>query len=151
MKKVWIGFVLIFHYQVSLNAQHVKKAEIFAQTKAANDLSLQGHIEKNASKITEVYTDDAMILPPGLPAPIRDKKEIFKYYVNGFSSGTSLRITTDTLRYDVIDENHAIEVGIYTILYETNGAKDLSEIKGTMLIFWERQKGAWRIKADMWH
>lgn len=154
MKKIIFSSALfILLSPIAMAQKHKTVAQdIYLQTKAANDASLQGHIEKNADKICAVYTEDAIILPPNTAVPIQGKKSIYDYYIEGFKTGTSLKISTTNISYEVIDKNHAHEVGVYSILYKANDSDQEVEIKGKMLIVWERnKKGEWKIKLDMWH
>lgn len=151
-----IAFVLVLSglifNKVTAQEKQMNKEKIFKETKAANDASLQGHLEKNVTKISQVYADDAILLPPGTTEPIRGKEAIIRYYMEGLKNGSSLAITTENIAYEVIDERHANEVGHYTILYRANGSDKDIEIKGTMLICWEKNaKNEWKIKFDMWH
>jgi len=128
------------------------KQAIFQQTKAANDASLQGHIEKDAAKISRVYTDDAILLPPGGAAPIVGKSAIEAHYAKGVAApGNTLKIETENIHYEVIDEDNAQEVGRYSILFQADSTQKPIEIKGEMLIAWRRVGGVWKIKLDMWH
>lgn len=128
------------------------KDRIFKQTKAANDASLQGHVERNVDKITAVYTDDAIILPPGGVQPVQGIKAIRDYYTKGLEGGRVLKVSTENISYEVIDASRAVEVGHYTLVYKADNAEKETEIKGTMLIQWEKNKhGEWKIKLDMWH
>jgi ketosteroid isomerase-like protein len=129
-----------------------KADAIFKFTKAANDASLQGHIERNVDKICAVYADDAIILPPGGVEPIRGIKAIREYYAEGFKGGRVLNVSTENISFEVINAKNAVEVGRYTMIYKAANAEKEIEIKGTMLIQWEKNKrGEWKIKLDMWH
>lgn len=154
MKQIVYVFLLsgLIFNKVTAQEKQMNKEKIFKETKTANDASLQGHLEKNVTKICQVYADDAILLPPGAPEPIQGKEGIIRYYTEGLKNGSSLAITTENIAYEVIDERHANEVGRYTILYRANGSDKGVEIKGTMLICWEKNvKNEWKIKFDMWH
>lgn len=128
------------------------KEKVFRLTKTANDSSLQGHVERNVDKIIGVYTDDTIILPPGGIEPIRGIAAIRDHYAKGLQGGRVLKATTENISYEVIGANHAVEVGRYTLIYIAAGTEKEIEIKGTMLINWEKNKrGEWKIKLDMWH
>ncbi|MCW5922875.1 MAG: nuclear transport factor 2 family protein [Saprospiraceae bacterium] len=128
------------------------KEEVFKLTKAANDASLQGHIEKNADKIIAVYTEDAVVLPPNGVKPIIGLDSIKRYYQNSLKGeGKSIEITTENLRFDVIDQNNATELGKYNIKYQASDTSAVTVFKGEMLIVWKKQNGQWKIYLDMWH
>lgn len=132
--------------------QENDKEQIYALTKAANDASLKGHLEKNAGKITAVYTNDAVILPPGGIKPVMGIDSIRSYYEKGFAgTGSIVVIKTENIRYDVVDENNATELGSYVIQYKDSGSSNIKEFKGEMLIVWKKVNGEWKIYLDMWH
>ncbi|MFN7115591.1 MAG: YybH family protein [Saprospiraceae bacterium] len=152
MKKLFFITVGLIFATACTNSETTQQALVFAQTKAANDASLQGYVEKNAAKIYAVYADDAILLPPGGVAPVQGKQAIEAYYQNAVQApGATLQITTENLHYEVIDASHAQEVGRYTIVYQADTAQVPTEIKGHMLINWEKVNGEWKIKLDMWH
>ena len=153
MKKLlfFAAIVLVYVSCFSEN-ESIQKDEIFRLTKAANDESLKGHIEKDADKITAVYTSDAVLLPPGGIKPIVGIESIRNYYKKGFEgSGRSIGIVTENLKYDVVNENNTIELGSYTIQYKKSDTSAITEIKGEMLIVWKRIDDHWKIHMDMWH
>lgn len=132
--------------------KRLNKDEFFQQTKMVNDTSLQGHIEKNVRKIISAYSNDAIVLPPGGIKPIEGMENIRAYYQNSVNGeGRTVEISTSNIRYDVIDENNATELGSYVIRYQPNDTPALTEIKGEMLIVWKRVEGKWKIYLDMWH
>lgn len=150
-KQSLVSLALVWATACGIAQTKPEAATIAAATKAANDASLQGHIEKNVDKICAVYAADAIILPPG-GAPIRGIKNIREHYTAALRSGSSLKITTENIHYEVIDERHAQEVGSYSIVYRANDSDKSIEIKGFMLIAWEKDKdGTWKITLDMWH
>jgi ketosteroid isomerase-like protein len=151
MKKIVFAFIII-SCSCNQNTKNINKEDIFKQTKAANDESLKGHIEKNADKIIAVYTKDAVVLPPGGISPIISIDSIKTYYKKGLEgTGRSIEIKTDNIRYDVIDENNATELGKYLIKYKASDTSAISEFKGEMLIVWKKIDGKWKIYLDMWH
>lgn len=149
MKGVIFLFVVLLA-AVAVGAQN--KEEVFRSTKQANDSSLRGHIERNLDKIVEVYAEDAIILPPGGVEYLVGLKPIREYYLKGFESGKVLKAETENISFDVTGKNSAVEVGRYTLIYLAAGSDKPVEIKGTMLLTWEKnKKGQWKIKRDMWH
>jgi ketosteroid isomerase-like protein len=153
MKQVTI-LLLYATFLFSCNSakQNPNKDEIYKLTKAANDASLQGHIEKNIDKITTVYTADAIVLPPGGEKPVVGIDSIKSYYKKGLEGvGRSTAITTENIRYDMADENNATELGKYVIKYKASDTSSITEFKGEMLIVWKKVDGQWKIYLDMWH
>ena len=123
---------------------------IYESTKKVNDLSLKGYIEENVDLIISALADDAILLPPGQEKVIVGIDSINKFYKESIDApGRCTEIKTNTIRFDVIDDNNATQVGDYIIKYDTNG--DLTEIKGKMLIVWKKINGKWKIYLDMWH
>lgn len=129
-----------------------KRESVFEATKAVNDASLRGHVERDVEKIVAAYAPDAIVLPPGGVEPLRGLAAIRDYYAKGFDGGRVLRVTTENLSFEALDARRAVEVGRYTMLYRAAGADRDTVIKGTMVIQWEKNKrGEWKIKLDMWH
>ncbi len=151
MKQITILLVATIFISCNNNST-MNKDEIYKLTKAANDESLKGHIEKNVDKITAVYTNDAVVLPPGGVKPIVGIDSIKSYYKKGLEGiGRSTEIITETLRYDVANENNATELGKYIIKYKASDTAAITEFKGEMLIVWKKIDGQWKIYLDMWH
>jgi ketosteroid isomerase-like protein len=149
MKRILLAALLL---TITSVAAAQDKDKIFKLTKAANDSSLQGHIERNVEKIVAVYADDAIILPPGGVEPVKGITALREYYRKGLQGGRVLKATTENISYEVIDSRRAVEVGRYTLVYKADNAEKEIEIKGTMVIQWEKNKrGEWKIKLDMWH
>lgn len=153
MKKT-ISFILLAVLVISCATETARTSrdEIYKLTKQANDESLKGHLEKNADKITAVYHPDAIVLPPGGVAPLIGIDSIKTYYARSVQgSGKTLDITTENIRYDVSDENNAVELGKYVIRYQSSDTSTVTEFKGEMLIVWKKIEGKWKIYLDMWH
>jgi ketosteroid isomerase-like protein len=151
-KFYWFALGISVTLTACSTQQIINKEKIAAQTKAANDASLQGHMDKNADKICEVYSENAIILPPGGIRPIESKSAIKNYYMAGFNGGSVLGISTRDRKLDIIDDSNAYEIGHYTIHYKADTALHPIDITGTMLIIWKKTRdGKWKIKYDMWH
>ncbi|HYF31568.1 MAG TPA: nuclear transport factor 2 family protein [Chitinophagaceae bacterium] len=153
MNYFFVALMMLFLLPAcSERKQAPDKSEIYRLTKAANDQSLQGHIEENPEKVTAVYTNDAIVLPPGGAAPLIGIDSIRAYYQRGIAApGKTVAVTTDSLSFDVIDENNATQVGNYSLQYKSSDTAAAQEFKGQMLIVWKRVNGEWKIYLDMWH
>lgn len=117
----------------------------------ANDSSLQGHINRNVKQIIAVYTPDAILFPPGETKPVKGMQEIKAYYQNGLSSNSQvLKVETRDLQFDIINADHAVQAGEYTMLVLTP-EKDTVHYNGEMLIYWKKIDNQWKIQLDMWH
>jgi ketosteroid isomerase-like protein len=153
MKKIVLGFFTTAIFMACSNQKsELNKAEIMALTKKANDASLQGHLEKNTEKIVAVYTNDAIVMPPGGAKPIIGIESIRAYYTKQMQgTGRSTYIQTTDIRYDVIDEFNTTQVGSYNIKFKNSDTSTVTEFKGEMLIVWKKIDGQWKIYLDMWH
>lgn len=146
------GFLAILFAHACKSVPAPDPAAVFLLTKAANDASLRGHIEKNAAMIAAVYARDAVILPPGGAAPVSGLEAIRAHYETAMKGpGSSLKIDTENIRFEVIDQDNATELGRYSILYRAAPNAEPTLIKGEMLIIWKREDGQWKIRYDMWH
>lgn len=155
MKRICLIAAMIYGFRLTAHAQKVpifSPKAVFEQTHAVNAVSLQGQLEKNVTKICAAYTADAILLPPDVAEPIQGAQAIRAYYTAGLRAGTTLKINTEKVRFDVLDPTHATEVGKYTIVYRAANTTKKTVLKGMMLIGWEKNAaGAWHIKWDMWH
>ena len=146
-KESFVPFVfLLLIIAISSRAQpSANRNEIMQLTKKANDHSLEGYVKKDARQIVSVYTKGALLFPPGGKV-ISGNNEILKYYQDALEGdGRSVKIDTNTISFDVIDDNNAVQSGSYTIYYKATPSSEVSEIKGTMLIVWKKIDGYGRL------
>lgn len=148
-KKLLIVMVMLMIGSCSTNPN---KEEVYNQTKEANDASLDGHIRKDVNAIVSVYTEDAVILPPGGLKPVYGIDSIKNYYTKSLMApGKTMEIGTETTLFDVIDNNNATQIGNYVIKHQASDSSVVTEFRGEMLIVWKRIQGEWKIYLDMWH
>ena len=104
---------------------------------------------KDVAAVLTIYTDDAIVLPPG-QEPVIGREAIREFYKSYYAGSWQLvseefKTTSIVLRGDV-----AIETADYS--GEINqGEKGTIHFKGKNLVVWKRQKdGSWKLFRDMW-
>ncbi|MDN5204313.1 DUF4440 domain-containing protein [Fulvivirgaceae bacterium BMA10] len=148
-----IFMIMVLSTQLSMAQEPEDLAKsVQKETKAVNDASLKGHLEKNIDKICAAYAADAILLPPGGIEPIMGIEQIRSFYLKSFKQGSVLEVSTKDISFELTAPGHANEIGSYFMIYQNTGSNDKVKIEGNMLIVWEQDEhGEWKIKWDMWH
>ena len=98
----------------------------------------------NASELAELYTHNAMLLPPEFSS-ISSKRDIGAFWQGGMDMGIA------SVEFDVVEvEQHgdtAIEVSNFTM--KSADGQVIDQGKGTVI--WKFENGAWKIHRDMWN
>jgi uncharacterized protein (TIGR02246 family) len=98
--------------------------------------------EGNAEALSDLYTDDAVLLPPD-HAPILGRKAIGEFWQQGTDTGLEVR----TLRVEV-DGSVGYLVGQYNLPQTAEEPAD----SGKYVMCLRRQRdGSWKLSADIWN
>ena len=98
--------------------------------------------EGDADALSDLYTDDAVLLPPD-HAPIHGRRAIGEYWRQGTDTGLEVR----TLRVEV-DGTIGYLVGQYTLPATVKEPAD----SGKYVMCLRRQRdGSWKLSADIWN
>ena len=98
--------------------------------------------EGDADALTELYTEDAVLLPPD-HAPVHGRRAIGEFWRQGTDSG----LAVTTLRVEV-DGTIGYLVGKYNLPQTTNEPAD----SGKYVMCLRRQRdGSWKLSADIWN
>ncbi|HYC33722.1 MAG TPA: SgcJ/EcaC family oxidoreductase [Gemmatimonadales bacterium] len=96
----------------------------------------------DAEALTELYTDDAVLLPPD-HAPVRGRAAIAEFWRQGTDSG----LAVTTLRVEV-DGSIGYLVGQYNLPETPSEPAD----SGKYVMCLRRQRdGTWKLSADIWN
>ena len=96
----------------------------------------------DADALTELYTDDAVLLPPD-HAPVHGRQAIGEFWRQGTDSGLEVR----TLRVEV-DGSVGYLVGQYNLPETEEEPAD----SGKYVMCLRRQRdGSWKLAADIWN
>jgi uncharacterized protein (TIGR02246 family) len=98
----------------------------------------------DAAAIAAVYTEDATLMPPGLPT-MKGRAAIEQYMREGFAQGVAkVALTTDEM-FTMGDA--AVRRGAYRV-----SAADGNEIEaGKYVEIWRRVGNEWQICIDIWN
>jgi uncharacterized protein (TIGR02246 family) len=114
--------------------------------RASRDFSA-AYERNDTAAIAELYTEDALVLPPG--REIRGRAAAAKYFQWGpryRQVAHAMDSAELTLRGDI-----AIDVGTWTSTGQ-RGDEVPSTASGKYLVVWVREAdGRWRMRYDMWH
>ena len=119
------------------------EVEIKKASRAFSDAYVRG----DTDAIRNLYTEDAVILPPG--RTIRGNTKIAGYFAprpNRVNISHSMESSALT-----VEGNLAIDIGIWNNTWRIGKAKAQSA-SGQYLVVWLRgADGCWRMQYDMWH
>lgn len=98
--------------------------------------------QKDAAKIAGFYADDAVLMPPNLPA-VRGRAAIEAYYKGGFATELG-RLTLEPAESSIAG-THAFEAGVSTLT--TRGKAD----KGKYVVVYKRVGSEWKLAYDIFN
>jgi len=127
----------------SAPAQDNDEAAILAASRAFSDAYVAG----DTATIRGLYTEDAILLPPGRRVEGRDA--IARYFAPGPNrrnlehamSSTQLEITGDV----------AVDIGMWSNTWATGDAEPQSASEAYLVVWRRGADDMWRIDYDMWH
>lgn len=106
------------------------------------------YMRGDAAGMAAIYTDDAVIFPPGRPA-IRGRPALEEYW--RLAAGERIidhRVTSDSV---VLRGDIAYDYGTYVVRGE-RGGKPFGPTHGKYVIVWrEVAPGDWRMHLDIWN
>jgi uncharacterized protein (TIGR02246 family) len=119
------------------------EAEIMAASRAFSDAYVRG----DTAAIRELYTEDAVLLPPG--REVRGNSKIAQYFsprpnrinVSHAMSSSDLKVVGDL----------AVDIGMWSNTWRTGDAEEQSASERYLVVWRCGADGRWRIEYDMWH
>jgi uncharacterized protein (TIGR02246 family) len=101
----------------------------------------------NAVAIAAVYADDAIFMPPNLPA-FRGPDAIRQFWTGFLGAGQiDVVLTPDRITQS---GDLAAEIGHYDLTITPKGAAPIHD-KGKYLVTWKRTAGTWKIAGDIFN
>lgn len=102
----------------------------------------------NVSAVVELYTDDAVLLPPN-SGKIEGKAAVEAFWTGGMQMGIKdVMLTTDEL---TIMGEYVCEIGNYTLTIQPE-SQDTMEDHGKYLVIWKQSpEGIWKLHIDIWN
>jgi uncharacterized protein (TIGR02246 family) len=129
--------------EAASRADETAAREIAAASRAFSSAYVAG----DTAAIRELYTEDAVLLPPD--REVRGRDAIVRYFAPGprrrniahAMRSEDLRVTGET----------AIDAGTWSNTWQS-GEDPVGEASGRYMVIWRRgEDGRWRIEYDMWH
>ena len=105
---------------------------------------VQGAGSGNVEAMAAVYTEDAMILPPGTPT-IQGRAAVQEFWAGAAAAlgATAVDLSTQVLE---VQDDTAREIGHFTI-HGTEGVLD----QGKYVVIWKNTDDGWRWHWDIWN
>ena len=116
-----------------------------AQIDAVNAKWMELFNKGDFAGIAELYTVDAVALPPGSPM-VRGKAAIGAMWKGMAEQVGNPRVTA--LEVKRLGPATAREIGTFNLTTKGSSPK---EISGKYLVLWERVRGQWKLASDIWN
>ncbi len=123
-------------------------ADVAAEVEASNTEFEKAFNSGDAAGVARRYTEDAVLLPPGMPNVVgRDDIEAMW---QGFMDSGAQELELKAESVDAYGEA-AVETGSFSL--SAPGADgDLTPMSGKYLVVWRQDgEGAWRMHQDIWN
>jgi uncharacterized protein (TIGR02246 family) len=118
--------------------------EIRKQIEAANVAFGKAYASGVAANVSDLYTTDAAVLPPG--GPRADGRAAIEAFWGVVMSGEIKNVELKTVEIEVFGET-VVEAGNATLLKADGSLFD----RGKYLVVWKRDGGRWRLHRDCWN
>jgi uncharacterized protein (TIGR02246 family) len=99
-------------------------------------------------KAMDVYTDDALILPPNAEM-IRGKDAITAYWLAALDMGVR-EANLETVELTQMGEDTTCEIGKYQLKIHPKGGEAFTD-KGKFMMIWKKVNGSWKWHIDAWN
>jgi uncharacterized protein (TIGR02246 family) len=116
-----------------------------ATIQSLNDKFAQAFNAGDAAAVAALYTDDAVILPPG-GEMMKGKSAIQAFWKGATEQLGNGKLTTVDVK--PLGSQAAQEIGTFT--FRTKGTQP-QEITGKYVVVWEKVGGEWKLATDIWN
>lgn len=143
MKRTYVVVALVLCVAGSAFAGDVDKS-----IRAMADNFEAGVKAGNVDQVIAIYADDAVLMPPNMPAVIG--REAAKQFWGGmFAMG---KAEVDIMIEDIsVSGDMAVERGKWALTVMPNGAPSPVQDNGKYLIVWRNRGGKWQAVSDIWN
>ena len=120
-----------------------------AQDKATiqklNEQFTQAFNKGDAAAIAAMYTDDAVVLPPGSDM-VKGKTAIQAFWKKSAEELGDMRLTTVDVK--PLGNNAAREIGTFTLKTKAQPPQD---VPGKYVVVWHKVRREWKLGTDIWN
>jgi uncharacterized protein (TIGR02246 family) len=116
-----------------------------ATIQSLNDKFAQAFNAGDATAVAALYTDDAVILPPGAEM-MKGRSAIQAFWKGAAEQLGNGKLTTVDVK--PLGSEAAQEIGTFT--FRTKGTQP-QEIAGKYVVVWEKVGGEWKLATDIWN
>lgn len=121
--------------------------EVRAMLAAANRAFSAAYVAGDAAGVAALYTEDAMLIPPG--RTVRGRGAIQRYFTAPPGRRQlDHRLTTEE---QWIDGATATEFGTWFSVTQREGVPPDTASERYLLVWKRERDGRWRMQVDMWH
>ena len=132
---------------VLMTAEAAAQSDDGARIAAASRAFSAAYVRGDTAGIRALYTDDAVLLPPG--REVRGVDQIVRYFAPGprrvnlthAMESSELRITGDI----------AVDTGTWSNTWRIGDGEPQSAADQYLVVWRREADGRWRIEYDMWH
>lgn len=117
--------------------------DIFTEIQKVNDTFSATFEKGDATKLAQLYTEDALLLPSGSEC-IRNRTNIENFWREAMNRGIK-HVKTEAIELELYNDS-AIELGNFELLDDKGVMAD----KGKYIIEWKLKKGQWKMHKDIW-
>ncbi len=117
--------------------------DINSDIRKADDAFQTNFKQGNAAGIAELYTENAMLLPPGSDF-VKGKEAIRDFWKRVMDLGIK-EAELNILEVELHDDT-TIELGQYKLM---GGGKVMDQ--GKYIVIWKQEGGQWKVHRDMWN
>ena len=136
--------LILLVWTLAACSEQIAERDYAGEIEARNLAFEAAYNSGDAEGVGGLYTDDAIIMPPGAPV-VRGAKASVALWQATMDSGLA--------RLDLIDEeiigsgNTAVNQGSF-IAYDADGNQIAT---GKFLVFWKNIDGVWKLHHDIWN
>jgi uncharacterized protein (TIGR02246 family) len=124
-------------------------ASAFAQDKATiqklNDKFAEAFNKGDATAIAAMYTDDAVVLPPGSEM-VKGKSAIQAYWKKSSEQLGDIKLVTVDVK--PLGNIAAREIGTFTLKTKAQPPQDVA---GKYVVVWRKTGREWKLDTDIWN
>lgn len=133
------------HDEMAHERHEAMVEEVTAAIEAASDAFAEAFNAGDAEAVAAMYTEDAVILPPGKEA-IEGRAAIQTDLEADFANMEGMVMTFETTEVQAA-HGHALEVGGYTL----EGADGSHLDHGKFIAVWKNTDDGWKMTRDIWN